>query len=152
MASLAADESARLEKVELFKPMIAFCNSKSGGGRGKVVLESLGVTIGKERVFDLVSDSSPPDILGRKQFVDEALSAEGLLQAQPDAILLFESGLQSLGGKEGLMQVEGIAQTPAGRNDRFIAMDGLYLLGFTPRAGEAAFELAEVLKDIETAQ
>lgn len=78
MASLAADESARLEKVELFKPMIAFCNSKSGGGRGKVVLESLGVTIGKERVFDLVSDSSPPDILGRKQFVDEALSAEGL--------------------------------------------------------------------------
>lgn len=82
----------------------------------------------------------------------QALSAEGLLQVQPDAILLFESGLQSLGGKEGLMQVEGIAQTPAGKNDRFIAMDGLYLLGFTPRAGEAALELAEALKGIETAQ
>ncbi|MEM9885247.1 MAG: helical backbone metal receptor [Bacteroidota bacterium] len=76
----------------------------------------------------------------------KALSAEGLLQAQPDAILMFDSGLQSLGGVDGLLQVEGIAQTPAGKEKRIIAMDGMYLLGFTPRAGEAALELAKELR------
>ena len=43
------------------------------------------------------------------------LTAEALVAANPDVLLLFDSGLQSLGGKAGLLQVPGIAQTTAGR-------------------------------------
>ncbi len=76
----------------------------------------------------------------------KALSAEGLIAAQPDIILLFESGLQSLGGPSGLLQIPGLAETPAGKHQRFVTMDGLYLLGFTPRVGKAAVELAQAFQ------
>lgn len=72
-----------------------------------------------------------------------ALSPEALLEASPEVILMFDSGLKSLNGKEGLSQVPGIDRTPAFRNGRIIAMDGQYLTGFGPRAGKAALELAE---------
>ncbi len=75
----------------------------------------------------------------------KTLSTEGLIQAQPDYLLLFESGLEKLGGKEQLFQIEGIQQTPAGKNQRVITMDGLRLLGFTPRMGSAALDLATQL-------
>lgn len=74
-----------------------------------------------------------------------ALSAEGLMEARPDVLLLFESGLQSLGGIKGLLEIPGVDQTPAGRHERVIAMDGLYLLGFTPRAAAAALDLSQQL-------
>lgn len=74
------------------------------------------------------------------------LTAEAAAAAAPDVLLLFETGLESLGGIEGLLQVPGIAQTPAGANGRVIAMDGLYLTGFGPRLGAAARDLATALQ------
>jgi iron complex transport system substrate-binding protein len=74
------------------------------------------------------------------------LTAEAAAAAAPDVILMFESGLQSLGGVDGLLQVPGIAQTPAGQNRRVVAMDGLYLTGFGPRLGAAAHDLARELQ------
>lgn len=82
----------------------------------------------------------------------KALSAEALILAQPDVLLLFESGLQSVGGMEKLLEMPGIEQTTAGKHQQVIAMDGLYLLGFTPRVGEAAIELAEELQAIAEKQ
>jgi iron complex transport system substrate-binding protein len=73
------------------------------------------------------------------------LTPEALVEAAPDAILMFTSGLESLDGKQGLAGIPGIRQTPAFRNDRIIAMDGHYLLGFGPRAAAAARDLAEQL-------
>lgn len=71
-----------------------------------------------------------------------ALSTEGLVQAQPDVILMFSSGLQSLDGVDGLLGLPGIAQTPAGKNKNIITMEGQYLLGFGPRCLQAARDLA----------
>ncbi|TXF84387.1 ABC transporter substrate-binding protein [Neolewinella aurantiaca] len=71
------------------------------------------------------------------------LTPEALVEAAPDAILMFSSGLASLDGKDGLANIPGISQTPAFRNDHIIAMDGHYLLGFGPRAAKAANELAQ---------
>jgi len=76
-----------------------------------------------------------------------ALTPEALLEAAPDVILLFESGLASLDGKEGLASITGIPQTPAFQNDRIVAMDGHYLTAFGPRAGQAALELATKIHD-----
>ncbi len=70
------------------------------------------------------------------------LTAEALVAASPDVILMLTSGLESLGGVDGLLKTPGLALTPAGQNRRIVAMDGLYLLGFGPRTGKAVLELA----------
>lgn len=79
-----------------------------------------------------------------KGFTDfKPLTAEALVIANPDVILLFSSGLESVGGIEGLLKVQGIAQTKAGKNRKVIEMDGQLLTGFGPRIGQAVAELAE---------
>ncbi|NJC26771.1 heme/hemin ABC transporter substrate-binding protein [Neolewinella antarctica] len=78
------------------------------------------------------------------------LTPESLVEAAPDVILMFDSGLESLDGKAGLANVPGISQTPAYKNDRIIAMDGHYLLGFGPRAPNAANDLANYLYPTQT--
>ncbi len=74
------------------------------------------------------------------------LTAEALVAANPDIILLFDSGLKSLGGMDGLMKVPGIAQTPAGKNRRVIEMDGELLSGFGLRLPQAIKELQDKIK------
>ena len=65
------------------------------------------------------------------------LTAESLVAAQPDVLLLLTAGLQSVGGVDGLLRLPGVAQTPAGRNRRVIHFDDLLLLGLGPRTGKA---------------
>ncbi|MEM8583117.1 MAG: ABC transporter substrate-binding protein [Bacteroidota bacterium] len=79
----------------------------------------------------------------------EALTPEALVEAQPDVVLMFTSGLASLDGKEGLQQIPGMSATPAYQNDRIITMEGLYLTGFGPRSTQAAIELSESLHQVE---
>lgn len=74
------------------------------------------------------------------------LTAEAVVAAEPDVILMFTDGLESLGGEAGLLEIPGIADTPAAENGRIITMDGLFLLNFGPRIGEAAKELATLLQ------
>ncbi|WP_257668687.1 heme/hemin ABC transporter substrate-binding protein [Parapedobacter tibetensis] len=70
------------------------------------------------------------------------LTAEALIAANPDVILLFDSGLSSLGGIDGLLEVQGIDLTNAGKNRKVVEMDGQFLTGFGPRLGKAVLELA----------
>lgn len=74
------------------------------------------------------------------------LSAEALVAADPDVILLFTSGLQSIGGIEGLLKVPGIAATKAGQNKKIIAMDGELLSGFDLRLIQAIRELHDKIQ------
>lgn len=69
------------------------------------------------------------------------LTAEALLKSNPDVILFFDKGLQSLGGVEGALKIEGVLATKAGKNRQIYAMDGALLSGFGPRLGEAAVQL-----------
>lgn len=69
------------------------------------------------------------------------LTAEAAVAAAPDVILMLGRGLQSVGGPKGLAKMPGIAQTPAARNGRIVALDDLYLLGFGPRLGQAVADL-----------
>lgn len=70
------------------------------------------------------------------------LSAEAVIEAQPDWIVMTSGALEGIGGREGLRQRPGLGATPAARDGRIVAMDGLLLLGFGPRTPEAAGELA----------
>jgi len=76
------------------------------------------------------------------------LTAEALVAANPDVILMFDSGLSSLGGLKGLQAVQGMSQTNAGKNGSVIEMDGQYLTGFGPRTGQAIAELSKKLADV----
>jgi iron complex transport system substrate-binding protein len=73
------------------------------------------------------------------------MTPEALVAAQPDVLLLLQNGLESVGGVEGLLQIPGIAETPAGRNRRVVALDDLYLLGMGPRTGQALRDLVLAL-------
>jgi len=76
------------------------------------------------------------------------LTPEALVQGNPDVILMFDSGIQSLGGIDGILKVPGVKQTNAGKNKKVITMDGGLMSSFGPRVGEAALELNKKL--IET--
>jgi iron complex transport system substrate-binding protein len=69
------------------------------------------------------------------------LTAEAIIAGQPQIILVLSAGLQSIGGVDGLLQIPGLAQTPAGRERRVLDYDDLYLLGFGPRTGQALRDL-----------
>lgn len=73
------------------------------------------------------------------------LTPESLLKGNPDVILLFTTGLQSLGGIDGVLKIQGIDKTNAGKNKKIIAMDGQLLSGFGPRLGEATLQLNSLL-------
>lgn len=74
------------------------------------------------------------------------LTAEGVVGAAPDIILVPEKGLEAMGGIDGLLKVPGIGQTPAGRARRIVLMDDLYLLGLGPRTGAAVRDLANLFR------
>jgi iron complex transport system substrate-binding protein len=71
----------------------------------------------------------------------QPMTAESVVAARPDVIVVFKKGLESLGGLEGLLKLPGVAQTPAGQKRKVVAMDDLYLGSFGPRAGRAALDL-----------
>jgi iron complex transport system substrate-binding protein len=104
-----------------------------GPGSGmSVLLDSLGVTdVGAELGVD---DAQPVDI-------------EALLTAAPDALVVTTSGLESVGGVDGLLAMHdgALARTPAGEDRRILAYEDQYLLGFGPRTGAVLADLARDL-------
>lgn len=73
------------------------------------------------------------------------LTPEAAIAAAPDVILATEQGLQAAGGIDGLLKAPGLAQTPAGRARRVVALEALLLLGFGPRLPQAVAALADAL-------
>ncbi len=69
------------------------------------------------------------------------LTPEAAVKYAPDVILITTRSLDLIGGVDGLLKSPGIQLTPAGKKRKIIDMDGLLLLGFGPRAAEAALEL-----------
>jgi iron complex transport system substrate-binding protein len=73
------------------------------------------------------------------------LTPEAAIAAAPEVILVTEQGLQAAGGIDGLLKAPGLAQTPAGRARRVVALEALLLLGFGPRLPQAVAALANAL-------
>jgi iron complex transport system substrate-binding protein len=74
------------------------------------------------------------------------VTPESLVLMNPDFLVFFNSGLESLGGKEALAQVNGLGNTTAVQKGQVISLDGQYLSGFGPRVGKAALELAKAAR------
>lgn len=97
---------------------------------------------GKDTGFMIIemagTRNAVPEISGYKP-----LNAEALINANPDYLLFMESGLESLGGKEGVLKIPGVAQTTAGQKMQIISIDGVKLTNWGPRLAEAALEIFE---------
>lgn len=131
--------SSKIATVKPFtkKPKVLFIYARGAGNlmvAGKETpLHSMIELAGAENAAAALTDFKP-------------LTPEALLTTNPDVILMFDSGLQSLGGVEGLVKVEGISATNAGKNKKVVTMDGQLLSGFGPRLGEAVVELHNKLQ------
>lgn len=70
------------------------------------------------------------------------LTAEAMVAAAPEVLLVTTTGLESVGGTEGLLAMPGIAQTPAARAARVVAVEDGLLYSFGVRTADAIGELA----------
>lgn len=74
------------------------------------------------------------------------ISNEAVINAAPDIILMMNGRGESADHNAVNALIEAhpaLSTTPAAKNGRIIRMDGLLLLGFGPRTGEAISQLAE---------
>ena len=106
-------------------------------GTGTLMVSGTGTSV--DKMFLLAGHKNAVE--GFTDF--KPLTAESLVTANPDVLVLFSSGLESLEGIDGLLKVPGIASTNAGKNKKVITMDGQLLTGFGPRLGKAALELSQ---------
>ncbi|MFT4033908.1 MAG: ABC transporter substrate-binding protein, partial [Siphonobacter sp.] len=131
MISKLNADFAKLKKVTRH-PKVLFIYAR---GTGTMMVAGKGTSV--KSIIELAGGENATN--GFDNF--KPLTPEALVVANPDYILLFNSGLESLGGMEGLLKVPGIAQTNAGKNRKVIEMEGEKLTGFGPRLGEAVLEL-----------
>jgi iron complex transport system substrate-binding protein len=75
------------------------------------------------------------------------LTAEALVAAAPDVVLISDEGLAAAGGRAALLGAPGFGATPAGRAQRLVSLDALFLLGFGPRLPQAVATLHQRLRD-----
>ena len=129
---------ADLAQIKPFekKPKVLFIYARGAGnlmvaGTG-TPMEALVKIAGAESAVSDFADFKP-------------LTPESVVQGNPDVILMFDSGVQSMGGIEGILKVPGVSQTNAGKNKKIITMDGGLISNFGPRVGEAALELNKKL-------
>lgn len=118
------------------RPRVLFVYSRGGGaamvsGTGTAADEMIRLAGGENAVADF--DGFRP------------LTPEAAVTVEPEVVLIPSRGLDALGGREALFALPGLGLTPAGREQRVVAMDDLYLLGFGPRTGQAVRELALAL-------
>ncbi|MGC2949207.1 heme/hemin ABC transporter substrate-binding protein [Burkholderia ambifaria] len=75
------------------------------------------------------------------------LTSEALAAAAPDIVLISDEGLAAVGGRAALLAAPGFGATPAGRAQRVVSLDALFLLGFGPRLPLAVTTLHRRLSD-----
>lgn len=79
----------------------------------------------------------------------KAISFEGIIELQPDYIIVTQSALDTHGGKEKLLEkLPLLASTPAGRDGNIIPVPGIALVG----VGLESIDLAEQLKQSFSSQ
>lgn len=69
------------------------------------------------------------------------LTSEALVKAAPEVILMTTSGLESVGGVEGMISIPGVGQTPAGQTKRIITVEDGLLYSFGSRTAVALASL-----------
>ena len=81
------------------------------------------------------------------------LTAESLAAANPDCIVVLTRGLESVGGREGIVTIPGVGETAAAQEGCILDFDDQYFGGGGPRMGQVMMELLRVFQpDLAPAQ
>ncbi|MEM9255171.1 MAG: ABC transporter substrate-binding protein [Pseudomonadota bacterium] len=131
----AATQSAADAAALAGRKRVMFVLSTQGG---KVM--AAGQNTAADAIISMAAaDNAVQGIQGYKPLTDEAITA-----AAPDVILIMETTRDHQ--VEGtLKDIPAVRTTPAGKQDAIVKMDGLLLLGFGPRTGQAIAELSSAL-------
>jgi iron complex transport system substrate-binding protein len=78
------------------------------------------------------------------------LTPEAVIAANPDVLLLTDQGMKAVGGIGGVLRFPGVNQTRAGKEQKIISLEAMYLLGFGPRMPLAVAELNGLLQQVMT--
>ncbi|EGD55690.1 heme/hemin ABC transporter substrate-binding protein [Gordonia neofelifaecis] len=73
------------------------------------------------------------------------VSAESMIRADPEVILVMTQGAESVGGMEKVLALPAVADTSAGRNRRIVEMDETQILMFGPDTGLVLGALAKAI-------
>jgi iron complex transport system substrate-binding protein len=74
------------------------------------------------------------------------MTAEAMVDASPDLILMMTKGLESVDGVDGLLErVPAVAETPAGQHRRIVDMSDTEVLSFGPRSPAVLDALARAI-------
>ena len=73
------------------------------------------------------------------------VTAEALIEAAPDVIIVPAEGVEMIGGIEAFLELPGIGQTPAGENQAILAYPEGDFLTFGPRVADSLRLLIEDL-------
>ena len=97
----------------------------------------------------LIEAAGGIDVGSKMGVLDSApISAEAILAAAPDVLLIPTAGLDSVDGVDGLLDIGGLGQTPAGQRRQVLAYDDQLLLGNGPRTAQ---RLAQLRDELSTA-
>jgi len=113
------------------------CSYKGGDPGFVTVVDDQ--TLVRQGIRSLLELSDDIRIVGEAS--DGAQAMEIIPQAKPDVVLSIDRDKDSVRA-DAVYSHPGFALTPVAANKSFIAMDGLYLLGFGPRTAAAARDLS----------
>lgn len=92
------------------------------------------------------------DVAREEGWVSGSLTAEGLMRLEPDLMLMLTLGLESVGGVDGLVEIPGVAQTPAGQNRRVVDMSDYEMFTWGPRTPDVLTALAEAIYRVDLSE
>lgn len=127
-------EAAKLLEKKTETPRVLFVGK--GPNMPNATMSGAGTTI--DAMIKMAGGSNPfADFTGFREMTDEAVVA-----AQPDIVLMTEKSFERSGGVDGVLKFPGVANTPAGKNRRIVAVSDMYFQGFGVGVGSAVKELA----------
>ncbi len=148
-ASLAARVEERVAAAQAqippgaTRPLVAFLYLRGGAG----VYLIGGPGSGADTIIEAAGGRDAGTAMGlRRAFTP--LTSEALVRAAPDVLLVTDSGLRSVGGRRGLLELPGVAQTPAGRAGRVLSEEDGRLYAFAMRTPEVIERLVAGLHDV----
>jgi iron complex transport system substrate-binding protein len=114
--------------------------------------ESTQLIFGRGTTIDwLIEATGSVNVANEIGIVDTAdITAEALITAEPDVLLVTTDGLESVGGIDGLLAMPSVAGTPAATHRAVLAYDAQLMLGNGPRTGLFLAGLVADLDDLMT--
>jgi iron complex transport system substrate-binding protein len=123
------------------RPRVLFILAHTGGNP---------MVAGRDTAADAMIRLAGADNAGAGFEGYKPMSAEAIMAANPEVLLITTEGVDVLGGLDPLWDHPALRLTPAGHAHRIVTLDSLYLLGFGPRLPDAVQELARRLRTPET--